>query len=159
MKQAGGSPPAAHEPTAREVRKAKKLRAGGSRLGAAGFILPAYFFYAGFLLVPLILTFLLSFTSWSGVGYNNIPLVGIDNYLRLAKDQVFLDALANNAVFLVSTMVLKIGLAFGLALILRKQFPLAGFFRAAFIIPTILSMIVVGVILNASSPYWWRSNR
>jgi raffinose/stachyose/melibiose transport system permease protein len=142
------SPLAGHRPTAREVKKAKKLRAGGSRLGAAGFIFPAYFFYGGFLIIPLILTFLLSFTSWNGVGYSNIPLAGWANYARLAIDPVFMTSLVNNGVFLVTTMILKIGLAFALALMLRREYPLAGFFRATFIIPSILSMIVVGVILK-----------
>jgi raffinose/stachyose/melibiose transport system permease protein len=142
------SPLAGHTPTAREVKKAKKLRSGGSRLGATGFILPAYFFYAGFLIVPLILTFLLSFTSWNGVGYSNIPLAGWNNYIRLMQDPVFMTSLLNNAAFLVSTMIIKIGLAFALALMLRREFPGASFFRATFIIPSILSMIVVGVILK-----------
>jgi raffinose/stachyose/melibiose transport system permease protein len=135
--------------TSEEVqKKAKRLRQRSNRRGAAGFILPAYFFYAGFLLVPLVLTFLLSFTGWNGIGYDNIPFIGLDNYMRLATDKVFLGALMNNGIFLVTTMVLKIGLSFGLALILRNNFPLAGFFRATFVIPTILSMIVVGVVLK-----------
>jgi raffinose/stachyose/melibiose transport system permease protein len=57
-------------------------------------------------------------------------------------------SLWNNSVFLVTTMFLKIGLSFALALMLRREFPGASFFRATFIIPSILSMIVVGVILK-----------
>ncbi len=128
--------------------KAQRAKRRRNRRGATAFILPAYFFYAGFLLVPLIMTFLLSFTKWNGVGYNNIPLAGLDNYMKLATDEVFLTSLRNNAVFLIATMILKISLAFALALVLRNNFPLAGFFRATFVIPTILSMIVVGVVLK-----------
>lgn len=132
----------------KEKEKGARARRRSVRRGATAFILPAYFFYVGFLLVPLVMTFLLSFTDWNGIGYTNIPLVGLDNYMDLATDKVFHTALGNNAAFLIATMILKITLAFALALVLRNNFALSGFFRATFVIPTILSMIVVGVVLK-----------
>jgi raffinose/stachyose/melibiose transport system permease protein len=121
---------------------------GRSKLGAAGFILPAYFFYAGFLLIPLVLTILLSFTSWNGIGYDTIQPNGVDNYLQLANDPVFLQALLHNGIFLATTVILKVVLAFALALTLRRAFPGGGFFRAVFVIPSILSLIVVSLLLK-----------
>jgi ABC-type sugar transport system permease subunit len=117
-------------------------------LGAAGFILPAYFFYGGFLLIPLVGTIFLSFTDWNGIGYNTIRTNGVENYVDLAADPVFLTALANNGIFLASTVVLKMAVAFGLALALRNSFLFSGFFRAVFVIPSILSLIVVSLLLK-----------
>lgn len=133
-------------------REDRKRRAsslpGRSKVGAAGFIFPAYFFYAGFLLLPLVLTILLSFTSWNGIGYDTIRPSGIQNYLKLADDPVFLQALLHNGIFLATTVILKVVLAFALALALRRAFPGAGFFRAVFVIPSILSLIVVSLLLK-----------
>jgi raffinose/stachyose/melibiose transport system permease protein len=132
-----------------EIRKRRPTHISGrSRLGATGFILPAYFFYAGFLLIPLVLTILLSFTSWNGVGYNTIQPNGVKNYIKLVNDPVFLDALVHNGIFLVTTVILKVVLAFLLALALRRVFPGAAFFRAVFVIPSILSLIVVSLLLK-----------
>jgi ABC-type sugar transport system permease subunit len=117
-------------------------------LGAAGFILPAYFFYGGFLLIPLVGTIFLSFTNWNGIGYDTIRTNGVENYVDLAADPVFLTALANNGIFLASTVVLKMAVAFGLALALRNSFLFSGFFRAVFVIPSILSLIVVSLLLK-----------
>ncbi|MDQ0693137.1 carbohydrate ABC transporter permease [Arthrobacter sp. W4I7] len=135
-----------------EPKESRKRRgthiSGRSKLGATGFILPAYFFYAGFLLIPLLLTILLSFTSWNGVGYNSIQPNGVKNYIKLANDPVFLQALLHNGIFLATTVILKVILAFMLALALRRVFPGAAFFRAVFVIPSILSLIVVSLLLK-----------
>jgi ABC-type sugar transport system permease subunit len=135
------------EPGKPRKRRSKHI-IGQSKLGAAGFIFPAYFFYAGFLLIPLVLTILLSFTDWNGIGYNTIQPSGVKNYVKLANDPVFMEALLHNAVFLATTVILKVILAFGLALALRKAFPGGGFFRAVFVIPSILSLIVVSLLLK-----------
>lgn len=123
-------------------------RARRALLGATGFILPAYFFYGGFLLIPLIGTIFLSFTNWTGIGYNTIKTNGLENYARLAGDPVFLKALSNNGIFLGTTVILKVVLAFGLALALRNNFLFTSFFRAVFVIPSMLSLIVVSLLLK-----------
>jgi raffinose/stachyose/melibiose transport system permease protein len=130
------------------AKKRKRYKAGGSGLGAAGFILPSYLFYAGFLLIPLILTLLLSFTNWNGISYSHIESNGVQNYVKLTQDPVFLASLAHNAIFLASTVVLKVAVSFGLALAVRRIFPLNGVFRAIFVIPSILSLIVVSLLLK-----------
>lgn len=128
-------------------KRRPRPRRGGA-LGAAGFILPGYFFYGGFLLVPLVLTVLLSFTSWDGISYDDIHGNGVDNYLQLASDPVFLQSLEHNGIFLVTTIVLKVGVSFGLALALRRRFLGSGFFRGVFVLPSILSLIVVSLLLK-----------
>jgi raffinose/stachyose/melibiose transport system permease protein len=133
----------------RDTRQRRKSHiAGTSKVGAAGFILPGYFFYAGFLLIPLVLTILLSFTNWNGIGYNTIQGNGVKNYVKLVNDPVFLQALVHNGVFLATTVILKVVLAFALALAVRRAFPGGGFFRAVFVIPSILSLIVVSLLLK-----------
>jgi ABC-type sugar transport system permease subunit len=131
----------------RSDRRRKRLQ-GHSALGATGFILPGYIFYGGFLLIPLILTLLLSFTSWDGISYDNIQPNGVENYIQLTRDPVFLQALAHNGIFLVTTIVLKVIVSFGLALAVRRAFLGSGFFRAVFVIPSILSLIVVSLLLK-----------
>jgi raffinose/stachyose/melibiose transport system permease protein len=137
--------------TSRATSSARRrsFRSGRSPLAAAGFILPGYVFYAGFLLIPLVLTLLFSFTSWDGISYSNIHFNGGANYVALVQDPVFLESLLHNALFLVVTVILTVIVALALALALRRAFPLGGIFRGIFIIPTTLSLVVLGVLLKS----------
>lgn len=115
---------------------------------ALAYIAPGYFFFVGFLLIPLALTVVLSFTDWNGYSYDQIRFNGIDNYARLANDSVFLQALVHNVAFLLGSVVLKTLLALGLALVLYRAFPLNNLFRGIFLVPTTLSLVVVGIVLK-----------
>jgi raffinose/stachyose/melibiose transport system permease protein len=111
-------------------------------------IAPGYFFFVAFLLVPLGLTVVLSFTDWNGYSYDQISFNGVQNYLDLAADPVFVRALVHNIAFLAGSMVLKTGLALALALAFRRAFPLSGLFQGIFLVPSTLSLVVVGIVLK-----------
>ena len=111
-------------------------------------IVPGYFFFVAFLLVPLALTVVLSFTDWNGYSYDDISFNGVQNYLDLAADPVFVQALVHNVAFLAGSMVLKTGLALALALAFRHAFPLSGLFQGIFLVPSTLSLVVVGIVLK-----------
>jgi len=132
----------------RSGRKRKPFSATRSPGRALAAIAPGYFFFVAFLLIPLALTVLLSFTDWNGYSYDNIRFNGVDNYVKLAGDEVFLGALVHNIWFLLGSVVLRTLLALGLALALRRAFPLSGFFQGVFLVPTTLSLVVVGLVLK-----------
>ncbi|MFD4957810.1 carbohydrate ABC transporter permease [Microbacterium sp. NPDC058389] len=132
----------------RNSRRRKPFNSTRSPGRALAAIAPGYFFFVAFLLIPLGLTVLLSFTDWNGYSYDNIHFNGVDNYIRLAGDTVFLQALVHNIWFLIGSVVLRTLLALGLALALRRAFPLSGFFQGVFLIPTTLSLVVVGLVLK-----------
>jgi raffinose/stachyose/melibiose transport system permease protein len=118
------------------------------RLLATGFILPAYAMYVIFLIVPLVLTVALSFTSWDGFDYGNISFNGIDNYKELVHDDVFLQSLVHNLWFLFASVVVKTGLALALAIALNRGIRLRTFFQGVFLVPAVLSLIVVGMVFQ-----------
>ncbi|WP_022884756.1 carbohydrate ABC transporter permease [Glaciibacter superstes] len=134
--------------TSTTVVATKKPRRKGSSAKAFAWIIPGYFFFIAFLLIPLLLTVLLSFTDWNGFSYDQIRTNGIDNYIRLAKDTVFLQALVHNVAFLLGSVVLKTVLALALALAFRRAFPLSNLFQGIFLVPTTLSLVVVGIVLK-----------
>ena len=124
----------------------------GSRLGlrawASGFIVPAYGFYVLFLIIPLIFTVVLSFTSWDGFDFGQIKFNGVHNYRELAHDQVFKQALVHNLWFLFGSVAVKTLLALALALALYRKFAFSGFFQGVFLVPSVLSLIVVGLVFG-----------
>jgi raffinose/stachyose/melibiose transport system permease protein len=146
---AGRGGPAGGRGVRRSARRQQSRRLGNSGLVATAFLLPSFVFYGLFLLVPLVLTFLLSFTSWQGFSYDDIQFNHGANYSTLMHDPVFLKSLAHNGAFLLTTVVAKVVLAFLLALAVRRAFPLNGLFRGIFIVPSTLSLVVVGVLLKS----------
>lgn len=67
-----------------------------------------------FTLIPMIFSFVLSFTKWSFVtGFDKIRFNGFDNFRQLFQDEVFLKSLGNNFI-----MLLAVPAGMGIALIL-----------------------------------------
>ncbi|HET7094432.1 MAG TPA: sugar ABC transporter permease, partial [Thermomicrobiales bacterium] len=128
-------------------------RAGVSRLApewllAIPFLAPALAFYAIFLLVPLLGAVALSVTSWSGFNFADIKFVGADNFRALGHDDVFWLSLRHNLIFLVASVVLKTSVALFLAIALDQHLPFSNFFRGVYLMPTVISLVVVGVVFT-----------
>jgi raffinose/stachyose/melibiose transport system permease protein len=115
---------------------------------AIPFLAPALFFYAIFLLVPLLGTLALSVTDWSGINIADIEFVGLENFRALGGDDVFLQSLRHNLAFLVGSVALKTTVALALALALDQNLPFSNFFRGVYLMPTVISLVVVGIVFT-----------
>jgi raffinose/stachyose/melibiose transport system permease protein len=115
---------------------------------AIPFLAPALFFYAIFLLVPLLGTLALSVTDWSGINIADIEFVGLENFRALGDDDVFLQSLRHNLAFLVGSVALKTTVALALALALDQNLPFSNFFRGVYLMPTVISLVVVGIVFT-----------
>jgi raffinose/stachyose/melibiose transport system permease protein len=83
------------------------------------FIAPAFFFFAVFVLVPILATLRLSFFEWSG--FSAARFIGIENYRNLFADKVFWLALQNNFKFVVFYTVLPIVLGLLLTMLIGRR--------------------------------------
>lgn len=77
-----------------------------STLIGAAFLLPSILFYAVFMIWPLLKTFYLSMTNWTGFG--TLEFVGVSNFLALFKDKMFLKALNNTIYFAIVSGILSV---------------------------------------------------
>jgi raffinose/stachyose/melibiose transport system permease protein len=117
------------------------------------FLGPALGFYIMFLIIPLLGTVFLSLTDWSGFSFSQIHFVGASNYTALAHDPVFKTALWHTLAFVAVAVVLKTVGSLAAALALNERLPLSTWFRAVYVMPTVISMVVIGVVFNlALSP-------
>lgn len=84
-------------------------------------------------LAPLALVGWMSLNRWPLLGQAefNAP----DNYLKITKNPLFLDAVLFTAKYTVITTVLLSAVALGLALLVQERRPGVGFFRTAFFLP------------------------
>lgn len=97
-------------------------------------------------LIPIIATFVLSFADWNFVaGMNGLKWVGFKNFINLADDATFLKSLGNNAVFLL-TVPIYLAISMGLAIIIDKNVYLKSYFKVAFFMPYISSVVAVAIV-------------
>src|SRR5690625_416897 len=98
------------------------------------------------ILFPIIATFLLSFVDWKFVvGLEQMQWVGFDNFKLIFSDQVFVKSLINNALFILSVPICMI-ISLFLAVIIDQHVYLKSFFKVAFFMPYISSVVAVAVV-------------
>ena len=77
------------------------------------YMLPGLLWYSFIILVPVILAAYYGCFDWSG-GINKI-YIGMDNFVNVVKDPVFIKSLVNNIYLTVVCLIGQIGIAFVLA--------------------------------------------
>ena len=70
-------------------------------------MVPAILIVCSIIIFPLIFTTYASFTFWKGAGFE-MRFVGIDNYIKIFNDARFLNALKNNAIWIVLYMIFPV---------------------------------------------------
>jgi ABC-type sugar transport system permease subunit len=122
------------------------------RANIAGWGMSAPFtaIFAVFLLVPIVASFVLSFTSFSigNIGdWTSAQFVGLDNYTKLFSDSAFIKSLRNTAYFVVVGVPCTIVLGLVLAVALNQGIgKLQGLFRVGFYLPVVTSIVAVAVV-------------
>jgi multiple sugar transport system permease protein len=101
-----------------------------------------------FWLFPLLFSLYLSFTRYSPLA-PDLTFTGTANYVKLAADGAFWQAVRNTIVFVLGTVPVTTALALGLALLLNRPFRGRGLFRAAFFFPSITALVVVALVWSS----------
>ena len=113
-------------------------------VAASAFIAPALILLGIFLFYPIAYLLYLSFTADSFT-VDGIRWIGMGNYLRLFTDADFWQVIGNTVYFAIATVIPTIIIPLGLAAVLNRSLALRGFFRAAYFIPSITSLVAVGL--------------
>jgi raffinose/stachyose/melibiose transport system permease protein len=110
------------------------------------FLTPGLIIYSVVVVYPMLYSTYLSLFRWDGVAPKKI-FVGWQNYVvLLTHNEVFWIALKNNAIWLVSALLVPTSIGLGLALVLNSRFRGSHIFRSIFYFPAVLSLAVVGLI-------------
>ena len=110
-----------------------------------GALVPALALHVVFVLSPYAQAFYLSLTDWTGVA-GEAHFVGADNYARLGRDELFLDAVRNNAVMLAVVPLATIALGLFLASMLHGGGRRRSAYQIVYFFPQLLSLVVIGVL-------------
>ncbi|MFC3802196.1 carbohydrate ABC transporter permease [Cohnella sp. GCM10012308] len=113
------------------------------------FIAIALAFYVVFTVVPSLMGIYLSFTDWNSY-VKTIHFIGLDNYSTIfSSDENYMHGIRNTVVFTVATIVLKTIIGLLLALMVNKGIRLKSFHRVILFMPSVIPMLVVGIIFKS----------
>lgn len=107
---------------------------------------PALVLLTLFLFIPMILTLVFSFTDFFTLDPQSTKFVGLENYVRLFKDELFGKAFLNTIKFAIIVVPLQMGGALLLALGINKVTHCKKYFKVAFFIPVVMSLAVVSTL-------------
>jgi len=129
------------------INKTKNLTASRENWAGWLFILPNLLGYLVFKLVPIIGSFILSFSKWNLIsGIKGIHFVGLQNYVNLWSDEWFIRSLENTLIFTFVSVPLSVSLGLVLAIVLNNKIFLKNIVRLGFYIPNIASMVAISVV-------------
>ncbi|MGJ3249982.1 MAG: carbohydrate ABC transporter permease [Elainellaceae cyanobacterium] len=108
------------------------------------FLTPALIVLGIFVLYPIAYLGYLSFTTGSFTR-EGVHWVGMRNYWRLLLNPDFWQVLGNTLYFTVATVIPSLVIPLGLAALLNRSLALRGVLRTAYFIPSITSLVAVGL--------------
>lgn len=110
------------------------------------YLLPALSVIVVFQFYPVLKSFFMGFYTKFDYLTDTVEAVGLDNFLYVLKDQEFVLAMKNTAVFAVISVPLGIITALVFALILNSNIRFQKFFRSAYFLPFVTSTTAVAVV-------------
>ncbi|MHC1748810.1 MAG: carbohydrate ABC transporter permease [Cellulosilyticaceae bacterium] len=128
-----------------KTRQRKKLSLNArNAMKGYGFLLPNIIGFAIFTFIPIIASFILSFTNWDGFG--EVTFIGFQNFTDLFLDEIFRTSLWNTMVFTLVSVPITLMIALAIAMLLNKGISGIKFVRAAFFLPYITAALAVAVV-------------
>lgn len=114
------------------------------------FLLPALVVLSVFTFYPIIYGLYLAFCDYNMLRYGPAGTLagphwnGLDNYRAIWRDDYFWTALRNSTLYLLVVPVIQI-VSMALAVLVNQRLPAIRFFRTAYYIPVVTSVVVVGI--------------
>ncbi len=109
------------------------------------FILPSLLAFALFMFLPILLGFWYSLTDYTGLS-SDYSFIGLANYAKMFQDRYFKVSIKNNCIYAAWYSVLTMLVSLLLASLLNRLRRCRKFFRVAFFLPYISSMVSVAII-------------
>ncbi len=108
-------------------------------------VLPGLIIFTIGLIIPLLLAFRYSFTSWDGMSAEK-PFVGLRNYMDLLHDSDFRSAWWFTLKFTIGNTIIQNVLALLFAVALDSGIKAQKVYRTAFFVPCLISALIVGFV-------------
>lgn len=115
------------------------------RLTFVAFIAPNFLLFAIFTFWPLVYNLFLSFNRWNLMAPNP-TWIGLENYVSMVEDPLFWKVLGNTFYLAVGTIIIRLILAMGLALLLNQKLAGRSVYRAIIFSPTFTTGAAIAIV-------------
>lgn len=114
------------------------------------FVLPAMIYMLVFVGYPIVHNIILSFQDVTTVTLTAVhkPFAGLDNYIQIFQDPVFIKALINTLLFTVCCLFIQFIIGFALAVFFNQKFRLAKPIRGLLMIPWMIPITVTALMFK-----------
>jgi putative chitobiose transport system permease protein len=109
------------------------------------FLIPALLVLGLTVFFPALQAFYLSFFTDYNMEGGTATWHGWGNFVRLSKDEVFLQTMRNTVFYLCGVVPILVFAPLLLAILVNQRLKGMSFFRAAYYVPVIISMVVAGI--------------
>ncbi len=109
------------------------------------FLFPALFLLTLTVFFPALQAFYLSFTRYEYDLTQAPRWVGFENFQQLWTDSLFWQTLGNTLLYLVCVVPILVFVPLGLAILVNQKLRGMSWFRAAYYVPVVISMVVAGL--------------
>lgn len=108
------------------------------------FITPICIGLLVFSIVPIIASLALSFTDWDGSG--SIKIIGIDNFVELFKDKMYMKSLVITSLYCAVTVPTSIIISIVVAVLLNRKMRGSNIYRLIFFLPSVTMPVAIAVV-------------
>lgn len=115
----------------------------GNKKSIAVFVLPAFCIYAVFVLIPIGYNVYMSFLQTDLMSPSKF--IGMKNYINLFRDKTFIEALGNNVILVIGSLVANLPIALLLGNILFQKIKGSHFFQTVFFLPSVICGVAIGL--------------
>ncbi len=109
------------------------------------FVFPALLFFAVFVLIPLIMSLVLSFYK-TDMFFMNMEAIGFDNFKRVFHDSLFWKAICNILLYTVMAVPLNVLISLLFAALVNSKVKGSKIFRVLFYLPSITSTVAASIV-------------
>lgn len=113
-------------------------------LTALPFITPSFFGVIMFLVLPVVVLFVLSFTNWNLI--TPATLAGFNNYINIFRFDDARHSLLVTLYYVLLNIPLQTVLALAMAVMLNRKLPAMGIYRVLFVAPYLSTPVAMAVI-------------
>lgn len=125
------------------MKKVNKIRMRETLVSYC-FLAPVLVFFIVFVLAPMVMGFITSFFNYTMTDFN---FIGLDNYIRMFKDPVFMKSLRNTLIIVVGSVpIVVIFSLFVASQTYEKNVFTRSFFRCVFFLPVVTGTVAVTVV-------------
>ncbi len=107
------------------------------------YLLPTLLVLGTFSIYPVIRAFVISLYDWR---IRTQEYIGFENYRTVLTDPLFWQSVKNTLIFVAGTVPLEILLALGVAMLLNRQIRFRSFYRLAFFLPYVTTVVAVAMV-------------